>query len=98
MVRGKVAEILGKVPVGTAPAEAPVPLFIRGSSAKPIVIPDLKRLALNTGKNYLDQVLKGKLPEPVKDVIPGKVGDQINKQLEKWTGKIPGFQLPGQRK
>jgi hypothetical protein len=63
LVRGKVAELLGYKPVGTGPAEAQVPVEITGNLDNPRIVPNIKKMAVAAGTNYLKDMLQQKQPK-----------------------------------
>ncbi|MBL8295418.1 MAG: hypothetical protein JNN08_26470, partial [Bryobacterales bacterium] len=61
LVRGRVAELLGQRKVGTNPAEAAVPIEIGGTVQNPRVTPNVAKMAVSTGLNYLQELLKKRM-------------------------------------
>lgn len=55
-VTGSISQLLGK----SASEEARVPVVITGNAASPVVRPEIKSLAIETGINYLNRFLGGK--------------------------------------
>jgi hypothetical protein len=65
LVRGPVAQLLEQRPVGSQPAEAAVPVEITGTIEAPRVMPNVKAMAVATGLQYLQDLVKkrfGKKP------------------------------------
>jgi uncharacterized protein involved in outer membrane biogenesis len=56
-VNGRLAELMGK----SANEYATIPVNITGPSSKPTVKPNVSRMAIDTGMNYLNKFLGGKL-------------------------------------
>ena len=61
LVRGRVAELLGQRKAGTQPAEAAIPVEIGGTVQNPRVTPNVGKMAVSTGLNYLQELLKKRL-------------------------------------
>lgn len=56
-VTGNISQLLGKSPS----EEAHIPVLITGNTANPVVRPEIKSMAVETGINYLNKFLGGKL-------------------------------------
>lgn len=79
LVRGPVAELLGFKKVGNAPAEASVPVEVKGTVQNPQVVPNVGKMAVATGMNYLKEFVKktqqtGDPGKSALDAAPDPVG------------------------
>lgn len=60
VVTGRVAQLLGKQGTADQPAQATVPMEIAGTVSSPSVRPNVGKLAVGTGLNYLERLLQKK--------------------------------------
>ena len=63
LVRGRIAELLGRKGVGNAPAEAVVPVEVSGTVGNPRIVPNVKSMAVSTGVNFLRDLIQKRLAE-----------------------------------